>query len=422
MALSLRHPATRVVASSLVTQAALVVSGPIVVRLLGVEGRGEVAFVFAAVLLVSQVGPWGLPQAWTYFIARNGADPNALLDSYLGRYLRLCVVAAVIGTTGLVLVAHTNDSLSSPVAEGLIVFAAIALVMVAILVMACLQGAQRFNALAILQAVPGIGYASAIVLLAVLDHGTVVLVLTLNFSGWLIVNLVGLWLLRRAARPPSSTVPTMAQLRSFGRRALISASAPIDNLGIDQLLVGLLLSHHTLGLYAIGLAFESGPVLALVALSSVCTATVASIHDPAVRRAYCRRWLVIGGVVGLLAVVFTQVAINLLLTPAFGQDAAPAVPVARILVLAGLFLGLRRMTNGMLQGSGRPTHAAYAETAGFVTMIALMVPLSLKFGIQGSCVALLCGGVVAFISGSGLLLLPRFARASIVSREPSVPT
>lgn len=390
-------------------------------RLLGVEGRGEAAFVFAAVLLVSQVGPWGLPQAWTYVIALGRVDPRALLDTYLRGYLRECLVVAVLGAVGLVALARSSDALSSPVREGIIAFAAIAVIMIAILVLACLQGAQRFNALAVLQAVPGLGYTTSIVLLALFGHATVELILTLNFSGWAVVAVAGMWLLRRVPRTNDGDVPALHTIKTFGRRALVSASAPIDNLGIDQLAVGLLLSHHALGLYVIGLAFESGPVLVLIALSSVCTPTVASLRDPAERRAYCLRWLAIGASVGVAAVAFTQVAIEPLLVPAFGAEASPAVPVARILVVAGLFLGLRRITNGMLQGCGRPTQATAAEVAGFVTMVALMIPLSINFDIHGACFALLSGGFVSFLVGSMLLLRPQDDRASGVSHAPSAP-
>lgn len=410
--ISLRHPATRVLASSLATQAALVVSGPLVVRLLGVEGRGETAFVFATVLLVSQVGPWGLPQAWSYFIARGDVDPRTLLDAYLGRYLRQSVIAALIGASALVAAALATDNLSNPVGCAIIALAAIAILMLAVLVLACLQGAHKFNELAILQAIPGIGYTCAVVILALIGHASVILVLALYFSGWLVIGLLGLWLLRREPRRDDADVPSLHRLRAYGRRSLVSASAPIDNLGIDQISVGLLLSHHDLGLYVIGLAFESGPVLVLIALASVCTPVVASMADPVARRAYCIRWLRIGVGVGLLAVAATEGVIDPLLIPAFGEEAAAATTPARILVVAGLFLGLRRMAGGMLQGCGRPRDATYAETAGFVTMLGLMVALTPRFGLEGACVALLGGGAVTFVSDVVLLLRSSAPRAA----------
>lgn len=418
---SLRHPATRVLASSLIVQATLVISGPVAVRLLGVEGRGEAAFVFAAVLLASQVGPWGLPQACAYFIARGDVDPRGILDHYLGRYARQTLLAALVGTGALLAVASANDSLSSPRAEALVVFSAIGVVMMAVLVLSCLQGAQRFDALAVLQAIPGLNYSLAIVLLALFGHATVVLVLILNFSGWLLITVVGLWLLRREAPLPSKRLPSLWRLRTYGRRVLVSGTAPIDNLGIDQLAVGLLLTHHALGLYVIGLAFESGPVLVLLALTSVCTPTVASITDPMCQRAYCLRWLAIGTGVGLTAVVLTESVIGPILTPAFGEQAAAATDVARILVVAGLFLGLRRLAGGMLQGLGRPMAATYAEVSGLAVMMGSMVPLSQLWGVEGAGVALLLGGLVAFVVDVIMVLKPG-SRASRESHAGSVRT
>ncbi|MFI5429204.1 hypothetical protein [Aeromicrobium sp. UC242_57] len=128
--------------------------------------------------------------------------------------------------------------------------------------------------------------------------------------------------------------------------------------------MGLILSHTELGLYVVALAFETGPVLVMLALTSVCAPTVASIADPAAQRAHCRRWLVIGSGIGLAVVAAIQLVIDPGLEPAFGSEAAAAVPATRILVTAGLFLGLRRLTAGMLQGMGRPLSATWAGSPG----------------------------------------------------------
>ncbi|UUZ57630.1 hypothetical protein [Nocardioides sp. B-3] len=75
--LSAGHPAARLLRSSLLAQAALVVSGPLVVRMLGISDRGRLALVFAVVLLVSRVGVAGLPAAVTWFVASRRLDAAA---------------------------------------------------------------------------------------------------------------------------------------------------------------------------------------------------------------------------------------------------------------------------------------------------------------------------------------------------------
>lgn len=419
---SLRHPATRVLASSLITQAGLVVTGPLTVRLLGVEARGEVALIVATVLLISQVGPWGLPQAFAYFIARGDTEPRALLDAYLNRYLRKTILIAVLGAVGILAASQFATDLTHPLAEALLAMTGIASIMVAVLALACLTGAKRFNALAVLQAVPGLSYTIAIIVVAIIGRASILLILVLFFISWFAVAVIGVWLVRRPGpAATASEVPPLPVLRSYARRAFVTAAAPIDNLGLDQLAVGLILSHTELGLYIVALAFETGPVLVLLALTSVCTPTVASIADPAAQRAHCRRWIVIGAAIGLAVVAAIQLVIDPGLELAFGSEAAAAVPATRILVVAGLFLGLRRLTAGMLQGMGRPLLATWAETSGLAVFVVLIYPLSRQWGVEGSCFVMLLAGLVATVTSLVMILWPQAASASPESVALSEP-
>lgn len=417
---SLRHPATRVLASSLITQAGLVVTGPLTVRLLGVEARGEVALIVATVLLISQVGPWGLPQAFAYFIARGDTEPRGLLDAYLGRYLRKTILIAVLGAVGILAASQFATDLTHPLAEALLAMTGIASIMVAVLALACLTGARRFNALALLQAVPGLSYTVAIIIVAVIGRASILLILVLFFISWFAVAVIGVWLVRRVPAT-SPDVPPLPVLRSYARRAFVTAAAPIDNLGIDQLAVGLILSHTELGLYIVALAFETGPVLVLLALTSVCTPTVASIVDPVAQRAHCRRWILIGTSIGLAVVVAIQLVIDPGLELAFGSEAAAAVPATRILVTAGLFLGLRRLTAGMLQGMGRPLSATWAETSGLAVFVVLIYPLSRQWGVEGSCFVMLLAGLVATLTSLVMILRPQAVPAAPESVPLSEP-
>lgn len=404
---SLRHPAARVLASSLITQAGLVITGPLTVRLLGVEDRGEVALIIATVLLISQVGPWGLPQAFSYFIARGDTQPRALLDAYLTRYLTRTVAIAVVGALSILAASQYATDLTHPLTEALLAMSGIASIMVAVLALACLTGAKRFNELALLQAVPGLTYTAAIMVVAFIGHASILLILVLFFASWLAVAVIGVWLVRKPDEARSPDVPALPALRSYARRAFVTAAAPIDNLGIDQLAVGLILSHTDLGLYIVALAFETGPVLVLLALTSVCTPTVASIIDPAAQRAHCRRWIMIGTSLGLAVVVAIQLVIDPGLELAFGSEAAAAVPATRILVVAGLFLGLRRLTSGMLQGMGRPLAATWSEAVGLSVFVVLIYPLSRQWGVEGACTVMLLAGAAATAASLILIALPR---------------
>lgn len=419
---SLSNPAAKVLASSLATQACLVVTGPLTVRLLGVEARGEVAFIVATVLLISQVGPWGLPQACAYFIARSDTTARELLDAYMTRYARR--TALIAGAAGLAVLAASRwaTPLTEPLAEALLATAGTAGIMIAVLALACLTGEQRFTALALLQAVPGVSYTVAIVGLTVAGHATVSVILALFFASWIAVAVIAVAVARRPYREPVGCVPDRERMRSYARRAIVTAAAPIDNLGVDQLAVGLLLTHTDLGLYVIALAFETGPVLVLLALTSVCTPAVAAARHPAVQRAVCLRWLAVGVAAGTAVVVAIQAIIDPVLGWAFGSAALAAVDATRLLVVAGLFLGLRRLTAGMLQGLGRPQHASWAEAAGMLVFALGMFPATARWGVEGACAVMLAAGLVTTTVGAAMVLRGTRQPAPDESVAPSPAT
>ncbi len=363
------HPAAHLLRSSLLAQAALVVSGPLVVRMLGVSDRGRLALVFAVVLLVSQVGVAGVPAAVTWFVASRRLDAAAFLARVQRQFVRQVLVGAVLAA-GLVLVL---DAFGHPLPHAwtlaLIVGLGVAAVMAAMLGMAALQGQQRFVALARLQPLPAVTYAFAAALLLVTAAGSVPLLLAINLAGWAVVAIVSLRLVGRSVPGDGTEWPTPGAVRTYARSALVTTAAPIDTLGIEQLLVGLIGGHYLLGLFTIGWAFETGPVVLLVALASFVGPRVSTL-SPSERPAFVRRWLLVSGGVGVAACLAIQLVLAPVLVLAFGAEAEPAVPLARVLVVAGVVLGLRRVTSACLVGVGCAAAATRAEMAGLVLMLA----------------------------------------------------
>ena len=73
---------------------------------------------------------------------------------------------------------------------------------------------------------------------------------------------------------------------------------------------------------------------------------------------------------GVAACLAIQLVLAPVLVLAFGAEAEPAVPLARVLAVAGVILGLRRITSACLVGLGTPASATRAELAGLVLMLA----------------------------------------------------
>ena len=362
----LRHPAAAVVVSSLVAQLALLVSGPLVVRLLGVAGRGELALAWSVVLGAGQLVPLGLPVAIVWAASARGCDPADLVRRVAGGYAGQMALVAV--PVALVVVWLSGGGW----VRAVVAAAGVVAIMAAVLGLAGLQGAGRFHALAVLQVVPALLYSAAVVVLFALDTGSVTALLAISLAGWAFVAVVTLaMVLRPAGAGPDRGAPTDAStLRSYGRRAMLAGLAPIDTLGLEQVLLGLVVSSTALGLFVVGWAFETAPVLVLAALATVVGPRVGrlSATDPGAVRAFAVRWLLLGGALGALVCLTVQVVLAPVLVWAFGSDAAPAVPLARVLTVAGVVLGLRRVSAACLIALGRARVATTAELAGVAVM------------------------------------------------------
>src|SRR5690606_10276626 len=66
-------------ATALAVQVGLFLTGPLVARMLGVEGRGHLAALVLWPTTIATIATWGVPTALTYERAASGALPSALL-------------------------------------------------------------------------------------------------------------------------------------------------------------------------------------------------------------------------------------------------------------------------------------------------------------------------------------------------------
>jgi len=407
-----RHPVLRLLRSSILLQVALLVSGPLVVRLVGVDGRGEIALVWAVVLLVAQVAVLGIHDAVSWYVARQALDGAAMVRAQLPLFAGLVGAGAVVAAGGVLLLHAEGHDLERPYAEAGLAAAGVVVIMVSMLLMAGLKGEERYTALARLQLLPGLFYAVSVGVLFALTVRSVPLVLLAAASAWLAVAVVAARLLVVRRNVRTAAMPAAADVRRFGRRSMLVNAAPIDNLGIDQLLIGLVLGQTALGFYVIGFAFETAPVLLLVSLGSYVGTRVAAL-PAAERAAFARRWLMRGLVIGALTCLAIQLVLQPVLVFAFGEPAAGAEATARIFVLAGVFLGLRRLGGAILLGLGLPTESTRAELVGFTVMVVGVLLGGWLGGVEGATWALVAAGLATVLAQWPVL--QRAASASPVS-------
>jgi antigen flippase len=426
----LRRDAAIAIATGFAIQAVFVVTGPLLARMLGPDGRGYLAALTLWPLVITQFGNLGIPSALTYSIARDSSASRGLARLGLGFALPQALILIVLQALWLLLILH-GDPHSVRVA-GWLTLALVPAMLAQQYGLGLLQGHLRlrlFNALRLLPwALYAIGVAA---LFLVDDHAIVPIVAALVAAFWITGSaslLSGLRLCRGDA-PPSVG---RRFLVSFGLRGLMSSFSAVDVLRPDQVVLALFLSPSALGLYVVGLAFTNLPYFIAKSVGLVTFPWVASRTEEADARRtmWSLLWLTTA-IAGFLVAILCATA-HWLVPLFFGGPFDDAITVTYIVLPGTIFLSARRILSEGLKGRGYPLAGTIGELfslAWVAVALAIFVPL---WGIYGAAVALSSSYVVSLgllvalaarhgeleSAGSSLVSLPRDAITSIKRPAP----
>ncbi len=383
--------------SSLGGQAALAVSGPLTARLLGVTGRGQLAVILLCVGITSLLGGIGLPTSVAFFLAKWQATTAGSLWRFRRAWLLLCLTAAVGCVLAVVLYSEFAGRLGPLPIISSLAGLAVVLTMTQQLTIGCFQGEMRFSQLSVLRALPAVLTAAAIAFLyETSSPHSVQALLTASVGGLLVSTSISVAvLLRNDRQGPADASPfTGRNLTRYGLRALLGSSSPMDTLSLDQAFVGLLLAPRMLGFYVVAGSFANLTTLVLQSVGLIALPRVAANIGAEQQRREIRM-LIIGSVAfGALTCAGIELFLRPALTFAFGREFLPALTSARILVVGGFFLGMRRLLTSLLQALGRPGRASFAEGLGVATLLVLLPPGILMLHESGAALSISLSALV----------------------------
>jgi O-antigen/teichoic acid export membrane protein len=378
------------------SQGMLLLSGPAAARLLGVNGRGEYALLVIIATFGAFFGAAGLPTAVVYALANQRVPARYILKIVASIWLRLCLGAGALSAAAVVLIVRGNTS-SPRWLDAALVAGSVVASMTAQLVLACVQGEGHYRALNLLRPlVITIAALSLGVLWLVIRHANAAVALGVNVAANVAACVIGGVFLALAPRAPnaSTNVSTRSLIR-YGLASLAGANSPLETLQIDQAAVGLLLSRYDLGLYAVGSAFDNLPGILVSGVGMIALPRLARAPDGESRRAIMRNAMLLALALAGAAALFTEAIVGWLLPVAFGSAFSGAVAPARILILAGFFMGMRRILVVFLQGVGRPGRTGVGEMIAVVALLLLAALLLPLLGLIGASLALLGAAIAA---------------------------
>ncbi len=362
-------------------------SGLLAARLLGPQGRGELAAIQSWPMLFAALALLGMPEAVVYYSSRD----QLRAADYLGTAR---VIALFAGVGFLAIGWLLMPALLRSQAHSTIRFAQIYILIIPLYALIDLPR----------NALRAVGAWGAWNTLRLLHTGL-----------WLVV-LVGGWIIPRLATPgalaclflgtqvlfavPHSVVISRyipgsytwapnfrGSLFAFGIPTVLTILPQTLNMRLDQLLMASFLAPQPLGYYVVAVAWAGAAAPVFQSVGAVLFPYISAMHEPLhyheLLKVHFPRVLLLVTSITILLLAVTPVAIRLL----FGPEFSSSIPAALILTTASGFSGLNLILSASLQGLGRPKSILKAEFLGLaVTMVSLAILLP-AFGIVGAAVS-----------------------------------
>ena len=401
-------------AAQVVGNAGLFVALLLLARALGPSGRGTMAFMMVAAMILARLSMLGIDEATTVFAAQRPAERAALLANLV--LFGLTVPPIVAGAAAVVLWSSGLAPDGVGGAELVVVVLAATATGLALSGFAYLVGLSRFGRLAAVTAVQPWLYAAVVALVWALSGMTVLLassLWTVAQACWAVAVLYLGW---RAARITRPRWQLLQESIAFGVRAWAGSLFRFLNSRVDQILVVFLASEATLGRYAVAVnVFEIVlylPAAAATALLPVVSR--ASVDERASRVLGTFRAVALVTTVGVVvAAVIGPVLLPLL----FGEDFQGSVPPFLLMLPGALgFTALIIFVNALVASSA-PGLGSIAALAALVSGLALDVALIPPLGASGAAIA----GSVAYLVG-GACAVAAFRRGHPFSLAGLIPT
>lgn len=397
-----------------------VVTGSLSARLLGPQGRGELAAVQNLFWFVAIAAMLGLPEATLFFIAREPRKSGTILTTgVLLACLSTPIIFLVLYPVVPLLLAAQPPAVISAARWILLGIPLYVLLTVPTFATRGAGSSVRWNLLRLL---PGVGWLFLLIGVALADNRDPI------FYAWAYLGVLagvilpaGL-LLAKVIRGPYA--PSRQVIRPMLRYGLPQAGASVPQnlkLRLDQLVIGALLPPYLLGLYVVAVAWSNAASPVLNAVGNVLFPKIAATDPSSEQRSKMLSQVIRSAVWACLGLT----GILLLLTPVmipliFGSEFAAAVPVGFILVPAAVICGMSVVLEESLRGLGNTTGVLWAELAGLGTTASILLLLLRPLGILGAGIAaglghaVTCGILVPQICRvTGLapsdLMIPRWA-------------
>jgi len=356
------------------------------------EGRGLLAIALTWSGLALNFLGFGLRNASAYFTASDATNRGAWYSSAL-------VLSA--SSTGLIYIVGFSFIFLTVVDLALrdalvIAFLATPFAQLAGISRGALQSIDLVK-WSVVKFVQPMAYFMAVMSLYTTDSLTVRCAAGAYFASLVLAAIVA-WLAVRSTHTFRREGCTFARLRSvfgYGMRSTLTSSAQVVNVRLDVAVLGIMLSHQEVGIYAVAASLALYVVPLSTAAAPWVFPRIAREKNLGDSQSEARRALLVsaGMAIGFagIAAVLGPIAIDWIL----GEEWLPSIVPMWILLVAAVFQAIRFVQVSIANALNRPELGGYAEiSAAIVTLIALW-PAVTFFGINGAAVTTLLAALTS---------------------------
>lgn len=393
-ALTLLQATSQSIAAGVGGQLLLLISGPLVARILGVEGRGYLAALIVWPGMLAALGTMGIPGACSYFL---NSEPRQT-ERTLGAVYRMAIWQTIILTaiSGVFLFwwgRGKPEEVQAAIYPTLVIIPA---GLAQEYALAVLQGKQRFSAFNAMRLLPALLYAICVVVLFLLHENRLFIVVLLWVSTFLLAGVTTTIVALRQTRIDWNIQSDLRRrIRKFGLHGHIGAIAPVDGLRLDQLAASIFFAPAALGIYVVGYAFTNLPKFISQSAGMVAYPAIAQRQGFAEKERLV--WKYFWGI------TFTNCAISAILIVAmpflvtffFGKEFLASVSIAQILLVGTTFAASRRILVEALRGYGYPQVSSLAEVSMYPWLLTGGAFLMWVYGVKGLAIGVSIGYVLS---------------------------
>ena len=358
------------------------VTGVLVARILGPEGRGLYAVAVTVATTGVQFGNLGLHASNTYTVAKN----RDVLSLIVGNSLFASFAIGSIFAAAAWIFFVVWPSLAP--LHGLLLVLALAWIPLGLahmLLQNILLGIFDVRAYNVIELAT---QASGIVLLGVLLFFKIVTVTTVYAIGFvsLIISIVWTyWRIKlHLADPPGLSLSLFKENIQYGLKAYIAAFFSFLVLRIDILMIKYLLNAEEAGYYSIAVNMADLIYLLPVITGTILFPKLSALHSNQEKRTYTKKAAKLTAVVMLCFILFSAFLASPIVRLLFGNAFLPAVPSFLWLLPGVLMLSVNVIFMNYFASIGMPLITIYSPAVAAICNVLLNLKLIHAFGIVGA--------------------------------------